>query len=129
MPVTVEYAVEREGMEKVTFSSKTEADAYDKLLDTADSLSQLLDKSALLQPKQVQELAFYLAHNRDPLINALAQRRKTVTSKPAPTNNSRNKKTTKPAPQELLDIVIEPDEEAAIKNAAESVDKSNEAAA
>lgn len=128
MPVTIEYVVEREGVEKATFATKAEADAYDKLLDTADNLTALLEKSALLEDKYVKKLALYLANNRDPLINALAYKRKTTSNKPT-TPNTAKKKTNNTPPQSLLDIVIEPDEEVAIQSAVEAVDKSSEAAA
>ena len=36
MAVEVKYVVIREGEEKMSFTSKKEADAYDKMLDTAD---------------------------------------------------------------------------------------------
>ncbi len=38
MAVEVKYVVIREGEEKMSFTSKKEADAYDKMLDTADLL-------------------------------------------------------------------------------------------
>lgn len=37
MAVEVKYVVIREGEEKMSFTSKKEADAYDKMLDTATS--------------------------------------------------------------------------------------------
>ncbi len=44
MAVIVKYVVERNGEEKMTFTSKAEADAYDKMLDMADELFELLGK-------------------------------------------------------------------------------------
>ncbi len=44
MAVEVKYVVIREGEEKMSFTSKKEADAYDKMLDTADLLEHLADK-------------------------------------------------------------------------------------
>ncbi len=38
MAVEVKYVVIREGEEKMSFTSKKEADAWDKMLDTADLL-------------------------------------------------------------------------------------------
>ncbi len=49
MAVIVKYVVERNGEEKMTFTSKAEADAYDKMLDMADELFELLGKSALIE--------------------------------------------------------------------------------
>lgn len=132
MPVTIEYVVEREGMEKAIFTSKAEADAYDKLLDTADNLSQLLKKSTLLEDKEVQELSLYLAKNRDALITALAQKRRPPASKAPEENTTKSSKKSKKAelaPQPLLDIVIEPDEDMMLSNESSVIDRSNEVAA
>ena len=38
MAVEIKYVVVRNGEEKMTFVSKKEADAYDKMLDMADEL-------------------------------------------------------------------------------------------
>ena len=46
MAVIVKY-VERNGEEKMTFTSKAEADAYDKMLDMADELFELLGKKRI----------------------------------------------------------------------------------
>ena len=48
MAVIVKYVVERNGAEKMTFTSKAQADAYDKMLDTADELTTVLAESTLL---------------------------------------------------------------------------------
>ena len=45
MAVIVKYVVERDGIEKMTFTSKKEADAYDKMLDMADQIALFLQKS------------------------------------------------------------------------------------
>ena len=45
MAVEVKYVVIREGEEKMSFTSKKEADAYDKMLDTADLLDAWLTNS------------------------------------------------------------------------------------
>ncbi len=53
-------------------ASKKEADAYDKLLDTADELMHLLAGAPVrLEPEQQESLAFYLAQQRDLLQNVL----------------------------------------------------------
>ena len=68
MAVEIKYVVVRGGVEKMTFASKKEADAYDKLLDTADELMTLLDGAPVqLAPAQPESLAFYLAEQRDVL--------------------------------------------------------------
>jgi len=68
MAVEIKYVVVRGGVEKMTFASKKEADAYDKLLDTADELMVLLAGSPVeLSPTQQESLAFYLAEQREQL--------------------------------------------------------------
>ncbi|MGL6418145.1 YebG family protein [Aeromonas allosaccharophila] len=68
MAVEIKYVVVRGGVEKMTFASKKEADAYDKLLDTADELMTLLAGAPIeLVPEQQESLAFYLAEQRDVL--------------------------------------------------------------
>ncbi|WP_261921887.1 YebG family protein [Shewanella sp. NFH-SH190041] len=72
MAVVVQYVVVREGVEKMTFTSKKEADAYDKMLDIADNLLPFIQQSDLdLAENQVEELAFYLANNKDELLSLL----------------------------------------------------------
>ena len=69
MAVEIKYVVVRGGVEKMTFASKKEADAYDKLLDTADELMTLLAGAPVqLAPEQQESLAFYLAEQRDLLL-------------------------------------------------------------
>lgn len=72
MAVEIKYVVVRGGVEKMTFASKKEADAYDKLLDTADELMALLAGAPIeMTPEQQESLAFYLAEQRDQLQNLL----------------------------------------------------------
>lgn len=76
MAVIIKYVVERHGVEKMTFSSKAEADAYDKMLDTADALQDLLTASALLKDEQqTEDLALYLAQHKDALLQALGTKK------------------------------------------------------
>lgn len=68
MAVIIKYVVERNGVEKMTFTSKKEADAYDKLLDLADALEGVIEQSAVgLEASQREELALYLANHKDQL--------------------------------------------------------------
>lgn len=84
MAVIVKYVVERNGEEKMTFTSKAEADAYDKMLDMADELYELLGKSELLEDEGKQEdLAMFLAQNKEDVLYALGAKRK-PTPKKAP---------------------------------------------
>jgi dsDNA-binding SOS-regulon protein len=64
--VIIKYIVERKGVEKMTFTSKKEADAYDKMLDSADQLAEFLSESSVtLDDQQLEELGLYLASNKD----------------------------------------------------------------
>lgn len=60
MAVEVKYVVIREGEEKMSFTSKKEADAYDKMLDTADLLDTWLTNSPV-QMEDEQREAFAMA--------------------------------------------------------------------
>ena len=83
MAVIVKYVVERNGEEKMTFTSKAEADAYDKMLDMADELFTLLGESKLLEDEAKQEeLSLYLAKNKEEVLIALGAKRKPLPKKP-----------------------------------------------
>ncbi len=84
MAVIIKYIVERNGVEKMTFISKAEADAYDKMLDMADELSGLLQRSGVLENEQQQEaLALYLAENKELVLQALGAKKAPAPKKPA----------------------------------------------
>lgn len=77
MAVIIKYIVERAGVEKMTFSSKPEADAYDRMLDIADELFLLLGQSELIPDEQQREdLALYLAQQKELVIQTLNQKNK-----------------------------------------------------
>ncbi|MCL9773191.1 YebG family protein [Vibrio methylphosphonaticus] len=83
MAVIVKYVVERNGEEKMTFTSKAEADAYDKMLDTADELFTLLGESKLIENEEKQEeLSLFLAQNKEEVLYALGAKRKPTPKKP-----------------------------------------------
>ena len=115
MPVLIKYVVERDGIEKMTFTSKAEADAYDKLLDTADALYELLDQSNLVKEQgQKETLSMYLAQNKDAILDILGNKKKTP-QKSKKTNKSPNSQlnlTESAAKKPLEDLIIEPDEDA-----------------
>tara|TARA_R110001583_G_scaffold17770_3_gene71727 strand:- start:11073 stop:11336 length:264 start_codon:yes stop_codon:yes gene_type:complete len=68
--VIIKYIVERKGVEKMTFTSKKEADAYDKMLDSADQIALFLSESPVsLDDQQLEELGLYVASNKDILQN------------------------------------------------------------
>lgn len=113
MPVIIKYVVERDGIEKMTFASKAEADAYDKLLDTADDISQLLSDSRLIEKdSQLDALSMYLAQNKERLLQALGSKRKVKTSpKTNHTNENQIPLDTNTSHQDLEDLVIEKDDD------------------
>jgi dsDNA-binding SOS-regulon protein len=82
MAVIVKYVVERNGEEKMTFTSKAEADAYDKMLDTADELFSLLSTSKLIEDDSKQEeLSLFLAKHKEEVLYALGAKRKPAAKK------------------------------------------------
>ena len=85
MAVIVKYVVERNGEEKMTFTSKAEADAYDKMLDMADELFELIGQSTLIEDEVKQEeLAMYLAKNKEEVLFALGAKKRKVAPKKKP---------------------------------------------
>lgn len=71
MAVEIKYVVVREGEEKMSFASKKEADAWDKMLDLAEAMGEWLTTSPVaLEPDQADALAMWLAQEKDAL-NAL----------------------------------------------------------
>ncbi|MGS0535013.1 YebG family protein [Pseudoalteromonas sp. SaAl2] len=83
MAVVVKYVVERNGVERMTFTTKKEADAYDKMLDIAESLEVMLEKVDVpLSEQQIESLALEIAKSKDDFINVLKGAKEPV-SKPA----------------------------------------------
>lgn len=86
MAVVTQYVVVRNGEEKMTFTTKAEADAHDKMLDMVDELMPLLERSeTITEEKQLEDLAFFLAREREQVLIALGAKKpvkkKTVKSK------------------------------------------------
>ncbi|QFU23107.1 YebG family protein [Shewanella eurypsychrophilus] len=72
MAVVTKFVVVREGVEKMTFTSKKEADAYDKMLDIADNLTPFLTESDLeLDDGTCEKISFFLAQNKEKLLSLL----------------------------------------------------------
>ncbi len=68
MAVEIKYVVVREGEEKMSFASKKEADAWDKMLDLAEAMGEWLTQSPVtLEAEQVEALAMWLAQEKDTL--------------------------------------------------------------
>ena len=88
MAVIIKYVVERNGAEKMTFTSKSEADAYDKMLDMADELFLLLSDSELFEEDEKQEeMSLYLAQHREEVLVALGAKKVKAPRKKASTDN------------------------------------------
>lgn len=97
MAVIVKYVVERNGEEKMTFTSKAEADAYDKMLDMADELFALLGKSDLISNEEKQEeLALYLAQHKDDVLYALGAKKRPSAAKAKPVKKEKTTEETQP---------------------------------
>lgn len=81
MAVILQYLVVRNGIEKMSFTNKKEADAYDKLLDLAEHLDTvLIDAPVSLNEADREALALYLAEHQA----KLSLPRKTAAKKSAP---------------------------------------------
>ena len=102
MAVVIKYIVERNGVEKMTFTSKAEADAYDKMLDTADELAGFLNASSLLTDEaQTETLALYLAQNKDALLVALGAKKPAKVAEKSPQKKTAKAVTETKAPDEI----------------------------
>ncbi|AMO49944.1 hypothetical protein GA0061071_10788 [Kosakonia oryzendophytica] len=72
MAVEVKYVVIREGEEKMSFASKKEADAYDKMLDLAEVLGDWLGAGPVtLEDETRDQMALWLAEQKDALSSIL----------------------------------------------------------
>lgn len=78
MPVVIQYVVERDGEAKMTFVSKQQADAYDKMLDLAELMQDIIGRSEMLDESQTEALSLYLAQQKDELLSALQGKAKSV---------------------------------------------------
>ncbi|MGK9173028.1 YebG family protein [Yokenella regensburgei] len=68
MAVEVKYVVIRNGEEKMSFASKKEADAYDKMLDLAEVLETWLGEAPVaFEDVQRDQMAMWLAEQKDVL--------------------------------------------------------------
>jgi dsDNA-binding SOS-regulon protein len=66
MAVIVKYVVVRDGKEDMIFTTKKEADAYDKMLDIAEQLHDFILTSEIdIGVDQLDDLTFFMAQHRD----------------------------------------------------------------
>jgi len=101
MAVESRFVVIRNGVEVQTFMDKKAADEYDKMLDMADNLSEMLaDAPIELSEKMTEELSIFFAQNREDVLIAL-QAKKAKVAKPTPKQEELSETTaqakTKPA--------------------------------
>ena len=79
MAVESRFVVIRNGVEAKTFMDKKSADEYDKMLDMADNLSQMLSQSSVtLSDSANEELSIYLAQHREEVLVALLAKKPTI---------------------------------------------------
>ena len=68
MAVIVKYVVVRDGKEDMIFTTKKEADAYDKMLDIAERLYAFLHSAEIdIAADTLDALTFFMAQQRDPI--------------------------------------------------------------
>src|SRR5688572_26545305 len=66
MAVIVKYVVVRDGKEDMIFTTKKEADAYDKMLDIAEQLHDFIRTAEIdITADQLDNLTFFMAQHRD----------------------------------------------------------------
>ena len=81
MAVESRFVVIRNGVEVKTFMDKKAADEYDKMLDMADNLSQMLSQSSVTLSDSVnEELSIFLAQHREDVLVALLAKKPTKTA-------------------------------------------------
>ncbi len=84
MAVIVQYIVVRDGVQKMTFTTKKEADAYDKMLDIADNLFDFFKSEEFdIDEQKMEDISLYLAKNRD-IIMPILKGAKPKPSEPKP---------------------------------------------
>ena len=72
MAVVVKYVVIRNGKEEMTFTTKKEADAYDRMLDIAEGLYNFLHSAEVdIADEKLDDLAFFMAKHREQLAKLL----------------------------------------------------------
>ncbi|WP_368544293.1 YebG family protein [Enterobacter soli] len=89
MAVETKFVVVRKGEEKMTFASKKEADAYDKLLDMADAFTDwLLQSEMQMDEKQAEDLGLYFAEQKETVQHILRTSKLPALDAPAAAENT-----------------------------------------
>ena len=72
MAVVVQYIVERNGIQKMTYTDKKEAEEYDKQLEISENLFVLLETAGVaISEEQLDQISFFLAKNKEETISIL----------------------------------------------------------
>ena len=72
MAVIVQYIVIRDGVQKMTFTEKKKADAYDKMLDISEKLFDFIEMADFdVDDSLLEEMCLYIAGNRDKAMSIL----------------------------------------------------------
>jgi len=122
MAVIVQYIVERNGIQKMTFDNKKEADAYDKELEISEEMSVLLEQANMsIDETQMEELCLFIAKNKEQAMAILKG------SKPKADNNSKPTKEKSSSGQKKVEDKKPSAQDEAEKSA--TPDKSNSKAA
>ncbi len=104
MAVESRFVVIRQGVEVETFMDKKAADEYDKMLDMADSLTDMLETAPIKLTEAIrEELSIYLAQHREEVLVALQAKKPKVIKKPTENKNTK-KETATPADEPAEDV-------------------------
>ncbi len=104
MSVETRFVVIRHNEEVKTFMDKKSADEYDKMLEMADGISELLSESPItINDNDKETLSIYFAQKKDELLIALQAKK----AKPA------SKKVNKPVLEQSIDEGLTVEEECA----------------
>ena len=72
MAVIVQYIVERNGTQKMTFTDKKQAEEYDKQLEISENLFVMLETAGVeISEDQLDQISFFLAKNKEQAISIL----------------------------------------------------------
>jgi dsDNA-binding SOS-regulon protein len=72
MAVIVQYIVERNGIQKMTYTDRKEAEEYDKQLEISENLFVLLETAGVaISEEQLDQISFFLAKNKEQAISIL----------------------------------------------------------
>lgn len=94
MAVETKFVVVRKGEEKMTFASKKEADAYDRLLDMAEAFTDLLMQSGMpMDETQAEDLGLYLAEQKVAVQHVLRTSKLPELAPPPDTDNPESEAT------------------------------------